>query len=246
MPLNVVFRVRGAAAHGVVAALLILANAVPVAAAERPFVSLHTDAGTISAVLYPELAPHHVANFLHLSRTGFYNGTLFHRIVPGYIIQGGDPNSKDEDPRNDGLGGPSLEDVLGPEELALVEEVNTLLAEKGYTGVNEEVNLKAEFSTDVTHERGVLSMARAPDPDSAGSQFFIAVTATPQLDGQYTIFGQVVEGMDVVDAIVSAPTDPAIRQRPAEPVSIVSMEVFASVQELPAALREAYERLEAP
>jgi peptidyl-prolyl cis-trans isomerase B (cyclophilin B) len=216
------------------------------AVADDAFIRLNTDAGPIIAVLYPDLAPCHVTHFLHLSETGFYNGTKFHRIVPGFVIQGGDPNSQDDDPRNDGLGGPRLKDVLTPEEYALVERINAILEARGYVGLKEEVNLKAEFSEDASHQRGVLSMARGPHPDSAGSQFFICVAPLPRLDRQYTIFGRVVQGLDVVDAIVSAETAVEIEQRPVEPVSILSVDVFASAADLPPAAREAYERLEAP
>ncbi len=132
-----------------------------------------TNFGEIRLRFLPELAPLHVENFKKLARDGFYDGTAFHRIVPGFVIQGGDSNSKDDDPSNDGRGGP------------------------GYT-------VKAEFS-DVPHERGILSMARSSDPDSAGSQFFILVKKAPFLDGKYSVFGEVTSGMEVVDKIVDQP-----------------------------------------
>ena len=131
--------------------------------------------GNIVIQLFPDVAPGHVENFVKLARDGFYDGSTFHRVIPGFMIQGGDPNSKDEDRSNDGQGGP------------------------GYT-------INAEFS-DVPHKRGILSMARAQDPNSAGSQFFIVVADSNFLDGQYTVFGEVIEGMDVADKIVNLPRD---------------------------------------
>ncbi len=129
--------------------------------------------GRIVLGFFPEKAPNHVKNFIDLAKSGFYNGTTFHRIIPGFMIQGGDPNTKDDDPSNDGMGGPS-------------------------TRVNAEFN-------DLKHLAGTLSMARSQDPNSAGSQFFICHKAAPFLDHQYTIFGQVLSGMEVVDKIVNAP-----------------------------------------
>lgn len=136
---------------------------------------IETNLGSIEMKLLPELAPEHVRNFVKLARDGFYNGTLFHRIIPGFMIQGGDPNSKSEDRSSHGTGGP------------------------GYT-------IKAEFN-DTPHDRGILSMARSQDPDSAGSQFFIVVKNSHFLDGQYTAFGRVIKGMDVADNIVNSPRD---------------------------------------
>jgi cyclophilin family peptidyl-prolyl cis-trans isomerase len=131
--------------------------------------------GEIRIRFLTDKAPGHVENFKKLARAGFYDGTTFHRIVPGFVIQGGDPNSKDDNPGNDGTGGP------------------------GYS-------IQAEFS-DVPHTRGILSMARSSDPDSAGSQFFIVVKEANLLDGQYTVFGEVITGMEVVDSIVAQPRD---------------------------------------
>ena len=136
---------------------------------------IHTKLGDITLRFFPEVAPNHVNSFIELSQKGFYNGTTFHRVVPNFVIQGGDPNSKNPDRSKHGMGGP------------------------GY-------NLKAEFSNK-PHKRGTLSMARAAHPDSAGSQFFICVGDTPALDGKYTVFGEVIKGMDVVDKIVSQPRD---------------------------------------
>jgi len=136
---------------------------------------LKTSMGTIVFKFYEKDAPKHVANFKKLASSGFYDGTTFHRVIPGFMIQGGDPNSKDADRSNDGLGGSGT-------------------------------NVAAEFNAN-KHLRGTVSMARAQDPNSASSQFFICVKPTPFLDGQYSVFGQVLEGMDVVDKIVAVPRD---------------------------------------
>lgn len=203
------------------AVLLLGALGAAATAAEPRFVRFETEEGTILLVMYPDLAPHHVGNFTHLASTGFYDGSVFHRIIPGFVIQGGDPNSKDQDPRNDGMGGPTLMDILTPDEMAEVAKVNAMLEAKGYKGLEGQANLKAEFSNSVHHLRGTLSMARAQDVDSAGSQFFICVDVTPQLDRQYTVFGHVVMGMDVADRIVGAEKNPgAGRDYPAVPVHI--------------------------
>jgi peptidyl-prolyl cis-trans isomerase B (cyclophilin B) len=134
-----------------------------------------TSLGKIEVEFFSDKAPGHVANFTKLAKSGFYDSTYFHRVIPGFMIQGGDPNTKDGNRANDGMGGP------------------------GYT-------IDAEFN-DVHHARGILSMARSQDPNSAGSQFFIMVDDAPYLDGQYTAFGKVIGGMDVVDKIVGAPRD---------------------------------------
>jgi peptidyl-prolyl cis-trans isomerase B (cyclophilin B) len=136
---------------------------------------IETKFGNMELQFFPEVAPNHVKNFIDLAKKGFYEGTLFHRVIPGFMIQGGDPNTKNPDRSKHGMGGP------------------------GYT-------LKAEFN-DKPHKKGTLSMARAADPNSAGSQFFICVAPAPFLDKQYTIFGEVVSGMEVADQIVSQPRD---------------------------------------
>jgi peptidyl-prolyl cis-trans isomerase B (cyclophilin B) len=148
---------------------------MPPAAAPRAV--LETKFGEIEIEFLPDKAPGHVKNFLDLAKKGFYDGTTFHRVIPGFMIQGGDPNTKDaQGPRSrHGTGGP------------------------GYT-------IKAEFN-DTPHKRGVLSMARASDPNSAGSQFFIVVKDSSFLDREYTAFGRVVRGMEVADKIVSSPRD---------------------------------------
>jgi peptidyl-prolyl cis-trans isomerase B (cyclophilin B) len=131
--------------------------------------------GEIVLRFFPDVAPGHVDNFVKLSKEGFYNGTTFHRVIPGFMIQGGDPNSKNPDRSMHGMGGP------------------------GY-------KIKAEFNSK-PHKRGILSMARSNDPDSAGSQFFICVADANFLDWQYTAFGEVVSGMDVVDKVVNMKRD---------------------------------------
>ena len=135
-----------------------------------------TNLGDIQFKSLPELAPVHVRNFVKLAQDGFYDGTLFHRVIPGFMIQGGDPNTKDTNLKNQwGMGGP------------------------GY-------NIKAEFNSR-SHLRGIISMARSQDPDSAGSQFFIVTSDSTFLDREYTVFGEVTEGMDTVDKIVALPRD---------------------------------------
>jgi len=216
-------------------------------AADPTFARMDTDEGTILLVFYPELAPNHVNNFVHLSRTGFYDGTRFHRIVPGFVIQGGDPNSKDDDPRNDGMGGPTLADVLNEEDMEALRKVNDLLAAKGYKGSLEgQAMVKAEFSQTVKHLRGSLSMARSRDVDSAGSQFFICVANTTQLDGQYTLFGHVVMGMDVADRIVSAEKNTAAgRDAPAIPVVVNKVTIIDGTGDLTADEKAAWDALPA-
>jgi len=131
--------------------------------------------GDIVVKFFPDVAPGHVKNFTDLAKKGFYNGTTFHRVIPGFMIQGGDPNSKNADRSSHGMGGP------------------------GYT-------IKAEFNSK-PHKRGILSMARANDPNSAGSQFFICVADANFLDWQYTAFGEVVSGMEVADKVVNSKRD---------------------------------------
>ena len=138
-------------------------------------VTIKTNFGSIKFSLLPELAPETVRNFSKLAKSGFYNETLFHRVIPGFMIQGGDPNTKSPDKSMWGQGGSGN-------------------------------NLKAEFNSR-SHLRGIVSMARAADPDSAGSQFFIVTSDSTFLDKQYTVFGEVTEGMDVADKIVNLPRD---------------------------------------
>ena len=140
-----------------------------------PKAVLETNFGRMVFELLPDLAPETVRNFAKLAQSSFYDGILFHRVISGFMIQGGDPNTKKQDKSKWGMGGP------------------------GYT-------IKAEFNSK-SHLRGIVSMARATDPDSAGSQFFIVTTDSTFLDRQYTVFGQVTEGMDVADKIVNLPRD---------------------------------------
>ena len=137
--------------------------------------NIETNFGKISFKLIPELAPETVRNFEKLAKDGFYDGTLFHRVIPGFMIQGGDPNTKTDNKSSWGTGGP------------------------GY-------NIKAEFSSR-SHLRGIVSMARSQDPNSAGSQFFIVTSDSTFLDRQYTVFGEVTEGMDIADKIVNLERD---------------------------------------
>lgn len=157
-----------------------------------------TTAGTIELKFYPELAPIHVLAFVNRAESGFYNGTYFHRVIPGFMIQGGDPNTKNDNPLDDGMGGP-----MG----AIPHEFNP-----------------------TPHKRGILSMARVGDKSlGAGSQFFIMHADYPSLDNEYTVFGEVVTGMEVVDKIATAETnktDPRFQDRPLNPVKIVGIEIF--------------------
>lgn len=148
---------------------------------------IKTKFGDIEIKFYPDVAPRHVENFIKLAKSGFYNGTIFHRVIPGFMIQGGDPNTKDTLKKESyGQGGP------------------------GYT-------VKAEFS-DIPHKRGIVSMARAADPDTAGSQFFIVVEDSRFLDRKYTVFGEVTKGIGVADKIVNLPRDE--RDNPRERVEM--------------------------
>ncbi|MGD9850502.1 MAG: peptidylprolyl isomerase [Nitrospirales bacterium] len=157
------------------------------ATAKAPRAILKTKFGEMEIVLFPDLAPKHVESFVKLAKSGFFNGTIFHRVIPGFMIQGGDPLTKDPSNRSKyGTGGP------------------------GYT-------LPAEFSR-VPHEKGILSAARTADPNSAGSQFFIMVDKAPHLDGQYTIFGEVVKGVELADTIVNQPRD--LRDNPLERIEM--------------------------
>ena len=161
---------------------------------QNPIVTIEMEnGGIIKAELYPETAPNSVNNFISLVNKGFYDGIIFHRVIAGFMIQGGDP-------RGIGIGGP------------------------GYSIRGEfEAN---GFKNDLKHSRGVLSMARAMDPNSAGSQFFIMHEDAPHLDGQYAAFGKVIEGMDVVDAIAAVRTDYNDRPRTPQKMKKVTRETF--------------------
>ena len=143
--------------------------------AQNPIVTIEMeDGGVMKAELYPDVAPNTVNNFISLVQKGYYDGLIFHRVIPGFMIQGGCP-------KGNGTGGPGW----------------TIKGEFAHNGVAN--NLK--------HTRGVISMARAMDPNSAGSQFFIMHADAPHLDGEYAAFGHVVSGMDAVDEIANTPTD---------------------------------------
>jgi len=152
---------------------------------------IQTSAGEIDIRFFPDVAPNHVKNFIDLAESGFYNGTKFHRVIPGFMVQGGDPNTKTTNVNSWGMGGSGK-------------------------------NVNAEFNT-VSHKRGIVSMARSNDPNSASSQFFIVVKDSTFLDRQYTVFGQVTKGMDVADKIVNAPRN--AQDRPDSPVSITSIKI---------------------
>lgn len=165
---------------------------------------LQTDMGDITLKFHYDKAPKHVENFVDLAAKGFYDGTMFHRVIPNFMIQGGDPlTKKPETPgRPYGTGGNVVD--------------------------GKEVRVKAEFN-DTPHKRGTLSMARAQDPNSASSQFFIVVKDSSFLDHQYSAFGEVVSGMEVADKIVSAPRDP--NDRPNQPIRIKKV-VLSQVKSL--------------
>ena len=141
---------------------------------KNPVVTIETNHGKIEVELYPDVAPNTVNNFISLANSGFYDGKIFHRVISGFMIQGGCPNG-------DGMGGPGY----------------SIRGEFRFNG----------FKNDLKHKRGVISMARAMSPNSAGSQFFIMHEDAPHLDGQYASFGKVIEGMDVVDEIAGTATD---------------------------------------
>ena len=157
----------------------------------NPIVTIQMkDGGVMKAELYPEIAPETVKNFIDLAAKGFYNGLIFHRVIPGFMIQGGDPEGT-------GMGGP------------------------GYT-IKGEFTANG-FTNNLKHTRGVLSMARAMAPNSAGSQFFIMHETYPSLDGQYAAFGKLIEGIEEVDRIASVKTD--YSDRPLVPQVIEFMTV---------------------
>ena len=162
----------------------------------NPLVTFEMDSGKVmKAELYPEIAPNTVNNFISLVNKGFYDGLIFHRVISGFMIQGGDPLGK-------GIGGP------------------------GYS-------IKGEFASNgfknpLLHERGVLSMARAANPNSAGSQFFIMHEDAPHLDGAYAAFGKLIEGLDVLDEIASVRTDYNDKPRIPQVMKKVTVETFGT------------------
>ena len=160
----------------------------------NPIVTIEMESGgIIKAELYPEVAPNTVNNFISLIQKGFYDGVIFHRVIPGFMIQGGDPDGT-------GMGGPGYS-IKGE-----------------FTGNG--------FQNDLKHKRGVLSMARTMRPNSAGSQFFIMHDKAPHLDKQYAAFGQVTEGLDVVDAIAATPCDYNDRPKTPQVMKKVTVETF--------------------
>ncbi len=168
--------------------------------AQNPVITITMENGSvIKAELYPEVAPNTVNNFLSLAGKGFYDGLIFHRVISGFMIQGGDPEGS-------GMGGP------------------------GYS-IKGEFRRNGFKGNTLRHTAGVLSMARAQNPNSAGSQFFIMHKDAPYLDGEYAAFGKVVEGMDVVDAIAGCETD--YSDRPMEDQRIASMTVETFGTEYP-------------
>ena len=169
--------------------------------AKNPQVTIEmVGGGTMVAELYPDVAPNTVNNFLALAGSGFYDGLIFHRVIPGFMIQGGDPMGR-------GFGGP------------------------GYS-------IRGEFSSngfqnDLKHERGVLSMARSQDPNSAGSQFFIMVETSPHLDGDYAAFGKLISGLDVADRIVRTKRDWSDRPRTEQKIKSMKVETFGETYPAP-------------
>jgi cyclophilin family peptidyl-prolyl cis-trans isomerase len=167
------------------------AQETSMSAYENKVAEIHTTAGDIHIRFFPEVAPNHVKNFIDLAQSGFYEGIKFHRVIPGFMIQVGDPNTISGNPATWGSGG-------SPNKL------------------------KAEFNN-ISHKRGIISAARTSDPNSASSQFFIVVADSPFLDRQYTVYGEVIKGMDVADKIVSAPRDAS--DRPNNPASITKVTI---------------------
>lgn len=158
---------------------------------DKEAVVLDTSMGKIVIELLPNAAPKHVKNFKQLVKSGFYNGTKFHRVIPGFMIQGGDPNTKDADRSNDGTG-------------------------------NSGTKVPAEFNA-ISHKRGIVSMARSQDPNSASCQFFIVVKDSTFLDQQYSVFGRVIQGMDIADKIVNVKRD--ARDNPTTAVTITKVTI---------------------
>jgi len=174
-------------------------DAAPAAAKEVAVIK--TSLGDMVVEFWPEVAPKTVENFKTLARKGFYDGTAFHRIIKGFMIQGGDPNTKD--PANENAD-PRSGKAYGT-------------GDPGY-------KIKAEFN-DRPHVRGVISMARSQHPDSAGSQFFICHAAAPSLNGQYTAFGKLIKGDDVLDKIANTPVTGPERSKPTTRIEVQSIKI---------------------
>lgn len=168
---------------------------------KKPLVTFEMESGgVITAELYPEIAPNSVRNFVALIRKGFYDGVIFHRVIPGFMIQGGDPQGT-------GMGGPGY----------------TIAGEFSGNG----------FANALAHTRGVLSMARAQNPDSAGSQFFVMVDDAPFLDGQYAAFGKVLEGMEEADRVVAVKRDRNDRPHDDQRIKRATVDTFGETFEEP-------------
>lgn len=150
---------------------------------------ISTQYGDMVVEFFEDVAPKHVESFKTHAENGYYNGTIFHRVIPGFVIQGGDPNTKSDDKSKYGMGGHAA-NYYG---IGIEDDSTTW-------------NLPAEFN-DIKHAHGILSMARAMDPNSGGSQFFVCAGDIAHLDGQYTVFGQVIEGNQIIDQIVNLPRD---------------------------------------
>ena len=162
--------------------------------AQNPIVTIEMENGDVmKAELYPEIAPNTVNNFISLVNKGFYDGVIFHRVIRGFMIQGGDPQGT-------GVGGPGY----------------SIKGEFSYNG----------FANDLKHTKGVLSMARTMEPNSAGSQFFIMHETSPHLDGQYAAFGKVVEGEDIIDKIAAVATDYMDKPLEEQKMKKVTVETF--------------------
>ena len=176
----------------------------------NPIVKIEMEnGGVITAELYPETAPQSCYNFMDLAAHGFYDGLIFHRVIPDFMIQGGCPDGT-------GMGGPGY----------------SIRGEFSHNG----------FSNSLKHDRGVLSMARAMNPNSAGSQFFIMVDEAPHLDGEYAAFGKVTEGMDVADAIVNQARDRMDRPRAEQRIKAVTVETQGVTYPEPQKLQDPYGR----
>ena len=167
---------------------------------EETVAILKTNQGVITLRFFADISPEHTRNFIEHCKSGLYTGTLFHRVIPGMMIQGGDPNSKDGNPGNDGMG--------------------------GYSYLGEGNMLNAEFN-DIPHTRGILSMARGPQIHSAGSQFFVMHDSYPSLNGKYTVFGEVIDGIEVVDFIVNTPRNNRDRPNEDQRIEEVTLELWS-------------------
>ena len=168
---------------------------------KNPIVTINmNDGSVIKLELYPDVAPNTVKNFISLINSGYYNGLIFHRVISGFMIQGGCP-------KGIGTGGPGY----------------TIEGELAHNGIKN----------DLKHERGVISMARAMDPNSAGSQFFIMHETSPHLDGAYAAFGKVIEGMDVVDKIAAVQTDREDRPLNEQKIASMTVDTFGVEYEAP-------------